>query len=100
VTILGSQVVGLLATGAAVVGSLGRRGAATRQGRRLTIAANIALGLFALVLLGGIGAVRVTDEPTYDGYAVSGASAEALPGLRSDGREVSNIYPTTPRAGR
>jgi hypothetical protein len=94
-TILGSQVVGLLATGAAVVGSvaLGRRGAATRRGRRLTIAANVALGLFALVLLGGIGAVRVTDEPTDDGYAVSGVSAEALPGLRSDGREISNIYP-------
>jgi hypothetical protein len=92
-TILGSQAVGLLAVGAAVVGSvaLGRRGTATRQRRRLTIAANAALGLFALVLLGGMGAVRVTDEPSYDQYMVSGAYPE--PGLRNDGHEVSNVFP-------
>jgi hypothetical protein len=94
-TILGSQVVGLLATGAAVVGSvaLGRRGTATRRGRRLTLAANAALGLFALVLLGGMGATRLSDEPIYQGYEVSGPYPEALPGLRSDGREISNIHP-------
>jgi HAAS len=94
-TILGSQVVGLLAAGAAVVGSvaLGRRGTATRRGRRLTFAANAALGLFALVLFGGIGAARVTDEPTYDEYMVSGSYPESLPGLRSDGREISNVHP-------
>ena len=93
-TILGSQVVGLLATGAAVVGSvaLGRRGTATRRARRLTLAANAALGLFALVLLGGMGATRLTDAPTYDAYTVSGIYSEALPGLRSDGREISNIF--------
>jgi hypothetical protein len=94
-TILGSQVLGLLAAGAAVVGSvaLGRRGTATRRGRRLTVAANLALGLFALVLFGGIGAARLTDEPTYDGYTVSESYPGSLPGLRSDGREISNIYP-------
>jgi HAAS len=94
-TILGSQVVGLLAAGAAVVGSvaLGRRDTATRRGRRLTFAANAALGLFALVLFGGIGAARVTDEPTYDEYMVSGSYPESLPGLRSDGREISNVHP-------
>jgi hypothetical protein len=95
-TILGSQVIGLLAAGAAVVGSvaLGRRGTATRRGRRLTFAANAALGLFALVLLGGMGATRLTNEPTYyDGYTVSGTYSDALHGLRSDGREISNIYP-------
>jgi hypothetical protein len=94
-TILGSQVVGLLATGAAVVGSvaLGRRTAATRRGRRLTVAANLALALFALVLFGGMGAARLTDEPTYQGYEVSGSFPESLPGLRSDGREISNIFP-------
>jgi hypothetical protein len=93
-TILGSQVVGLLATAAAVVGSvaLGRRGTPTRRERRLTVAANLVLGLFALVLLGGIGATRVTDEPNYQGYTVSGSYPEALPGLRSDGREISNIF--------
>jgi hypothetical protein len=94
-TILGSQVVGLLATAAAVVGSvaLGRRAAATRRGRRLTVAANLALALFALVLFGGMGATRLTDEPTYQGYEVSGYYPESLPGLRSDGREISNIFP-------
>jgi len=94
-TILGSQVVGLLAVGAAVVGSvaLGRRGTATRRRRRLTFAANAALGLFALVLLGGVGATRPTDQPTFDGYVVSGSYPEPLPGLRSDGREISNIFP-------
>jgi len=94
-TILGSQVLGLLTAGAAVVGSvaLGRRGTATRRGRRLTLAANAALGLFALVLLGGVGATPLTDEPTYDGYVVSGSYLEPLPGLRSDDREISNIFP-------
>jgi hypothetical protein len=92
-TMLGSQALGLLAVAAAVVGSvaLGRRGAATRRGRRLTIAANAALGLFALVLLGGMGAVRVTDGPSYGQYAVSESYPE--PGLRNNGREVSNIFP-------
>jgi hypothetical protein len=101
-TILGSQALGLLATGTAVVGSvaLGRRTAATRRGRRLTFAANAALGLFALVLFGGIGAARLTDEPTYDGYVVGDSYPGSLPGLRSDGREISNIFPTTPRASR
>jgi hypothetical protein len=92
-TILGSQAVGLLAVAVAVVGSvaLGRRGPATRRGRRLTIAANAALGLFALVLLGGMGATRVSDAPFYDQYMVSGAYPE--PGLRNNGHEVSNIFP-------
>jgi hypothetical protein len=94
-TILGSQIVGLLATGAAVAGSvaLGRRGTATRGALRLTVAANLALGLFALVLFGGIGAARITDEPTYDGYVAGDSYPGALPGLRSDGREISNIFP-------
>jgi hypothetical protein len=94
-TILGSQVLGLLTTAAAVVGSvaLGRRGTRTRRERHLTVAGNLALGLFALVLLGGIGATRLTDEPSYGEYAVTGSYPESLPGLRSDGREISNIFP-------
>jgi hypothetical protein len=94
-TILGSQALGLLATVAAVVGSvaLGRRSTATGRGRHLTFAANLALGLFALVLFGGIGAARLSDEPTYDGYMVGEAYPGSLPGLRSDGREISNIFP-------
>jgi hypothetical protein len=93
-TILGSQVLGLLAVGAAVVGSvaLGRRGTATRRGRRLTIAANLALGLFALFLLGDLGATRYAAEAYYDQYAASGSYLQQ-PGLRSDGREISNIFP-------
>jgi hypothetical protein len=45
------------------------------------------------VLFGGVGATRLADEPTYDGYVVSGSYPEPLPGLRSDGREISNIFP-------
>ena len=40
-----------------------------------------------------MGATRLTDEPTYDGYVVSDSYPESPPGLRSDGREISNIYP-------
>ena len=47
----------------------------------------------ALVLFGGMGATRLTDEPTYDGYVVSDSYPESPPGLRSDGREISNIFP-------
>jgi hypothetical protein len=92
-TILGSQVLGLLAVGAAVAGSvaLGRRGTATRRGRRLTIAANAALGLFALFLFGDVGATRYAAEAHLDQYTVSGAYLE--PGLRNNGHEVSNIFP-------
>ena len=92
-TILGSQVLGLLVVAAAVVGSvaLGRRGTATRQGRRLTVAANVALGLFALFLFGDPGATRYPAEASYDQYVVSGAYPE--PGLRNNGHEVSNIFP-------
>jgi len=92
-TILGSHVLGLLAVGAAVVGSvaLGRHGPATRQGRRLTIAANAALGLFALFLFGDIGATRYAAEAHLDQYVVSGTYPE--PGLRNNGHEVSNIFP-------
>ena len=94
-TFLGSQVLGLLAVGVAVVGSvaLGRRGTATRRGRRLTIAGNLVLGLFALFLLGDLGATRYASDAYYDQYAASGSYPEALLGLRSDGREISNIYP-------
>jgi hypothetical protein len=92
-TVLGSQVLGLLLVGVAVVGSvaLGRAGAATRRGRRLTIAANAALGLFALFLTGDLGATRYAAEAHLDQYVVSGAYPE--PGLRSNGHEVSNIFP-------
>jgi hypothetical protein len=94
-TVLGSQVLGLLAVGAAVVGSvaLGRRGTATRPGRLLTIAGNAALGLFALFLLADLGATRYAAEAYYDQSAAYGSGLGSLPGLRSDGREISNIYP-------
>jgi hypothetical protein len=92
-TILGSQVVGLLATAAAVAGSvaLGRRSAATRQGRRLITAGNAALGLFALLLALDVGAGYAgVQEPYPEEYLAT--YPQPASGLRLDGREISNLF--------
>jgi hypothetical protein len=91
--LFGSRVLGLLATAAAVAGSvaLGRRGPTTRRARRLTVLGNAALGLFALALLAELG----SSEAAGDLYQPEWVTAytEPAPGLRADGKEISNIFP-------
>ena len=90
--LFGSRVLGLLATGAAVVASvrLGRRGPGSPRRHALTILANAALGLFALAMLVELG----SSEAAHDDYRPEYVTtySEPLPGLRSDGAEISNIY--------
>jgi hypothetical protein len=92
-TILGSQVVGLLAAAAAVAGSvaLGRRGAATPRARRLLVVANAALGLFALLLALDVGAGYAAARAPYPAEYLAGYPQPA-DGLRQDGVEISNIF--------
>jgi hypothetical protein len=91
--LLNSQVVGLLAVVAAVVGSvaLGRRDATRGQPRWPTVAANLTLGVFAVVLLLELG-TREAHEDRYPAEYVVAVDAAAS-GLRADGREISNIFP-------
>jgi hypothetical protein len=92
--LLGSPLLGLLAVVAAVAGSvaLGRRGAATRLGRGLTLAGNAALGVFAVLLLAELGSGEAYQDLYEPEYVVTYADAPPA-GLRADGREISNIYP-------
>lgn len=87
-SLFGSRVLGLLVTAGAVVGSvaIARRGAATRRARRLLALGNAALAVFALVLLGSSG-VSLAPSPAVAFQQV------VQPGLRQDGREISNLYP-------
>jgi hypothetical protein len=93
--LLGSRVLGLLAVGAAVVGSvaLGRRGVATRRGRGLTVAGNAALAVFAVILLADLGATRYAADAYWDQSQYQGTYSDPGLGLRSYGREISNIFP-------
>jgi hypothetical protein len=86
----GSRVLGLLATAAAVVGSvrLGRRGPGGVRRRALTLVADAALGLLGLVMLLQLGNTEVAggDGTAYVTYA------QPASGLRSEGTEISNIF--------
>jgi len=90
--LLGSTLLGLLAVTAAVAGSvaLGRRGTRSRATRGLLAAGNAALVVVALLLVAELG-----DSEASDDYRREFATTSAGPvsGLRSDGKELSNIFP-------
>ena len=91
-TLLGSQVLGLLATVAAVAGSvrLGRKGPGEVRRHTLTVVGNAALALFAVFVLLELGSSEANDDYRPE-YVTS--YSEPLDGLRSDGKEISNIFP-------
>jgi hypothetical protein len=92
--LFGSRVLGLLATVAAVAVSvaLGRhREAASRRVRVLTLAGNAALATFAVLMLLELGANEAYGDQYRPEYVTS--YSEPLDGLRSDGKEISNIFP-------
>jgi hypothetical protein len=88
-----SQLLGLLATVAAVVASVrwGRREPGGAGRRALTMAGNAALALFGVALLLQLGA----DEAAGDSYRPGEEFVYAGPvsGLRTDGEEITNIFP-------
>lgn len=86
----GSRVLGLLAVAAAVAGSvtLGQRGTSRRG---LVALGNAGLGLFAVLMLLELGAGEAYDDQYHPEYVI--ASTEPAPGLRADGKEISNIFP-------
>ncbi|HET9556553.1 MAG TPA: hypothetical protein VFS70_05385 [Actinomycetota bacterium] len=91
--LFGSRVLGLLATVAAVVASVAlgrRRDAASHRVRALTLAGNAALALFAVFVLLELGSSEANDD--YRPEYVTSYSGP-LDGLRSDGKEISNIFP-------
>jgi hypothetical protein len=91
--LFGSSLLGLLATVAAVTGSvwLGRRGPGDPGRRALTVAGNAVLAVVALLLV----AELAGSEAGGDLYQPDQALTFAGPvsGLRSDGKEISNIFP-------
>jgi hypothetical protein len=90
--LLGSSLLGLLAVVAAVAGSVavGRRGVRSWGARGLLAAGNAALMVVALLLTAELGNSEAVDD-----YRPEFATTSAGPvsGLRSDGREISNIFP-------
>jgi hypothetical protein len=89
--LFGSSLLGLLAVAAAVAGSvaLGRRGARSWATRGLLAAGDVALIVVALALVAELGGSEaVEDRPEF-----VTAYAGPVSGLRSDGREISNIFP-------
>lgn len=92
--LFGSRVLGLLATVAAVAASVAlgrRRQAASRRVRGLTLAGNAALAIFALLVVLELGANEASDD-LYRPESVTSYRGP-LDGLRSDGKEISNIFP-------
>ena len=91
--LFGSRLLGLLATVAAVAGSvrLGRRGPGGAGRRVLLIASNAVLAVLAVAMLVELGA----NEANADLYHPDPVLTYAGPvsGLRSDGKEISNIFP-------
>jgi len=89
----GSAPLGLLATVAAVAGSvwLGRRGPGGTGRRALLIAGNAVLAVLAVAMLAELGA----GEASGDLYQPDQVMTFAGPvsGLPSDGREITNIFP-------
>ena len=92
-TLLGSQVLGLLATVAAVAGSvrLGRKGPGELRWHALTVLGNTALALFAVFVLLELGSSEANDDRYQPEYVTSYSGP--MDGLRSDGKEISNIFP-------
>jgi hypothetical protein len=90
--LLGSSLLGLLAVVAAVAGSvaLGRRGARSWGARGLLAAGNAALVVVALLLVAELGNSEAVDDYRPEFAATS---AGPVSGLRSDGREITNIFP-------
>jgi hypothetical protein len=88
--LFGSRVLGLLAAAAAVAGSvaLGRRGT-TRKG--LVVLGNLGLSLFAVAMLLELGASEAYDDQYHPEYVTT--YTEPAPGLRADGKEISNLFP-------
>jgi hypothetical protein len=90
--LFGSQVLGLLAVVAAVVGSvaLGRRGATSPWARWLVVTGNAVLALVAVAITAELG-----SSEAYDDYRPEFVTAYSQPadGLRADGKEISNIFP-------
>jgi hypothetical protein len=91
--LFGSSLLGLLATGAAVAGSvwLGRRGPGGTGRRAFLILGNAVLAVVALLLV----AELADSEAGGDLYQPDPVLTYAGPisGLRSDGREITNIFP-------
>jgi hypothetical protein len=91
--LFGSRLLGLLATVAAVAGSvrLGRRGPGGAGRRVLLIAGNAVLAVLAVAMLVELGA----NDANADLYQPDPVLTYAGPvsGLRSDGKEISNIFP-------
>ena len=87
--LFGSRVLGLLATAAAVAGSvaLGRRGPSRRG---LVALGNLGLSLFAVAMLLELGASEASDDH-YHPEVVTTYSGP-VSGLRADGEEISNIF--------
>jgi hypothetical protein len=90
--LFGSALLGLLAVAAAVAGSvaLGRRGTGSWATRGLLAAGNAALVVVAVLLVTELARSEAADD-----YRPEFATTYAGPisGLRSDGREISNIFP-------
>jgi hypothetical protein len=88
--LFGSRVLGLLATAAAVAGSvaLGRR-RPTRRG--LVVLGNLGLSLFAVAMLLELGASESYDDQYHPEYVTT--YTEPAAGLRADGKELSNLFP-------
>lgn len=89
-----SRVLGLIATVAAVAASVAlgrRRQAASGRVRVLTLAGNAALAVFAVMMVLELGANEASGDLYRPEYATS--YSQPLSGLRSDGREISNIFP-------
>jgi hypothetical protein len=90
--LFGSRVLGLLATGAAVVGSvrLGRQGPGSVRRHALTVVADAALGVFAVAMLLELGGSEASNDLYPPDYVTT--YSEPLAGLRSDGVEINNIF--------
>ena len=88
--LLSSRVLGLLATIAAVIGSvvLGQRGTARRG---LVVLGNIGLSVFAVAMLLELGASEAYDDQYHPEFVTTDAGP--VSGLRADGQEITNVFP-------
>ena len=91
--LFGSSLLGLLATAAAVAGSvwLGRRGPGGTRRRALLLAGNAVLAVVALLLVAELGDSEVAGDHYQPDQVLTFAGP--VSGLRSDGKEISNIFP-------
>jgi hypothetical protein len=91
--LFGSALLGLLATAAAVAGSvwLGRRGPGGTGRRVLLLAGNAALAVVAVAMLVELGGSEASGDLYRPDQVLTFAGP--ISGLRSDGEEISNIFP-------